>query len=156
MGDRLTEQRGRRAFRSHLVHRAAAARARYGPAIDTAAFLGILTDRDFVRYPVTIRFDQPSSPELRHGELARDVPLGENPRDGFVLLLHPALTRHGALWPAVLACHIASINYGHIVDPEDCDLFGATLLGLPIEDYYTFTSDVADSIFPSATTEPSA
>lgn len=137
---------GRRALMDHALERAHMARSKYGPVIDAAAILRILDDRTIVRYPVGIRFDTEG---LRPGELAHAEPLGEHPRSGFCLFLHPALQLRPDVQPLVIAYHIPPINYGDITEIEDCEAFGAALLGLSVEMYYQQLCAVADSIVPA-------
>lgn len=143
MSRRLTEHDGRIALKDHVVQKACAARERHGPDMDDRAILRVLDDREIVRYPVGIRFDAAS---LREGEFAHAVPLGEHPRRGFCLFIHPAFERRRDLWPLLIAYHIPPINYGDIAAPEDCELFGATLLGLSVDAYYGVLCELSDSL----------
>ena len=145
MSHKLTEHDGRSALRDHLSEKAAAARARYGPDIDAAAILRIVDDRDIVRYPVGVRFDAAA---LETGEFAHAVPLGDHPQKGFCLFVHPAFESQPGLWPLLIAYHIPPINYGDIADSEDCEHFGAALLGLDLDTYYLALCRAADSIVP--------
>jgi hypothetical protein len=143
MARQLTEHDGRVALRDHILARTAAARTRHGAIIDAAGILRVLDDREIVRYPMGVRFD--ASP-LRPGEFAHAIALGEHPSQGFCLFVHPSLEQQPRLWPLVIAYHIAPINYGDIADAEDCELFGASLLGLDVEAYYASLCGIADSI----------
>ena len=143
MERRLTEQDGRLALRDHILARAAAARARHGPVIDDGAIMQVLEDREVVRYPVRIRFD---AEPLQPGEFAHAAPLGDHPRQGFCLFIHPAFGHRPETWPLVIAYHIAPVNYGDIASPDDCELFGATLLGLGREEYYQALCALADEV----------
>ena len=143
MGERLTEDDGRRALRDHVLERANIARTRYGPRIDAATIMKILDDRTLVRFPVGIRFDatalQPQ--EFAHAEL-----LGEHPSEGYCLFIHPSLQSRTDLLPMVIAYHIPPINYGDITEPEDCEAFGAALLGMNPEIYYQTLCEIADAL----------
>lgn len=143
MARSLTEQDGRRALQDHILERATAARERHGPRIDRDAIMRVLDDREFVRYPVGIRFD---AADLRPGEFAHAMPLGEHPRQGFCLFLHPALEARPDLIPLAVAYHLAPVNYGEIAGPEDCELLGATLLGLDSRIYYAELCALSDSL----------
>ncbi len=149
MAQKLTEQDGRRALRDHLLEKAALARQRHGPVIDDAAIMRVLDDRDIVRYPMGIRFDAAG---LETGEFAHAMPLGEHPREGFCLFVHPVFERQRDLWPLLIAYHIPPVNYGDIADAEDCERFGAALLGFDVEDYYSVLCEAADSLPPPSET----
>jgi hypothetical protein len=141
-----TEDEGRIALRDHAVSRALFARSKHGPAIDAAAILRILDDREIVRYPAGIRYD---AADLHPGEFAHAMQLSDHPRQGFCLFIHPAFETRRDLLPLIIAYHIPAMNYGDIAEPEDCEAFGAALLGLDVEDYYQRLCSLADSIGPS-------
>ncbi len=143
MAQKLTEQDGRRALRDHLLERAAMARERHGPVIDDAAILRVLNDRDIVRYPMGVRFDSNS---LEPGEFAFAQALGDHPREGYCLFVHPVFEKRRDLWPLLISYYIPPVNYGDIADAEDCECFGAALLGLDQEDYYGMLCQAADSV----------
>ncbi len=138
-----TEDDGKMALRDHVVERALIARQRYGPTIDHDAILKILDDRAIVRYPVGIRFDTEG---LQPGEFAHAEPLAEHAKGGFCLFVHPALQSRAADIALAVAYHIPPINYGDIVEPEDCEAFGAALLGMERESYYQALCALADSL----------
>jgi len=140
---RLTEQDGHRALRDHILDRAASARAAHGPVIDAAAIMRVLDDRTLVRYQVGVRFD---ATPLEPGEFGQALPLGDHPRQGFCLFLHPMFESMPEELPALIAYHIPPINYGDIASPEDCEAFGAALLGMDVEDYYERLCALADSV----------
>ncbi|MBL8747085.1 MAG: hypothetical protein JNK58_12115 [Phycisphaerae bacterium] len=143
MDDRPTEADGRRALRDHVLERAHLARSRYGPVIDAEAMLRALDDRAIVRYPVVVRF---AAEGLEPGEMAHAAALGEHPKDGFSLLIHPSFEARRDSWALIIAYHIPPMNYGDIVEPEDCEAFGAAMLGLDVETYYEKLCALADSI----------
>lgn len=143
MEQRLTEGDGRRALRDHVLDRAHTARAKYGPTIDADAILKILDDRDLVRYPVGTRFDASA---LDAGQFAHAQPLGDHPSQGFCLFIHPSFESRRDLWPLLIAYHIPPINYGDITEAEDCEVFGAVLLGLSQDEYYQALCVLTDSI----------
>ncbi len=143
MERRLTEQDGRTALRDHVVEKAAVARARYGPMIDSDAICRVLDDREIVRYPTGLRFD---AGPLRAGEFAYAAPLGEHPRQGYCLFVHPWFEPRKDRWAPLIAYHIPPINYGDIAAEDDCEAFGAALLGMEQEEYYRLLCELADSI----------
>ncbi len=139
-----TEADGRQALRDHLLERAAQARRKHGPHIGPDEIRRILDDREVMRYPTGLRFD---AEPLRPGEFALAVALGTHPRAGFCLYVHPRFEQRPEAWAALLAYHIPPINYGDIVTPEDCEHFGAFLLGLGVEEYYARLCGYCDEIW---------
>lgn len=144
------ERDAKAGLRDHVVDRARLARTRYGPIIDDAAILRVLDDREIVRYPTGIRFD---AAPLRAGEFAWAAPMGELPREGYCIFVHPRFERQRDLWPVVIAYHLPTINYGDIASSDDCELFGATLLGLDVEDYYNQLCALSDELGPDSSNE---
>jgi len=138
-----TEGDGRAALRDHVIERAMSARQKYGPTIDMDAIRRVLDDRAIVRYPVSLRFDADG---LLPGEFAHAEPLGEHPKHGFALVVHPALEARSDVVVMAIAYHIPPINYGDIAEPEDCEAFGAALLGMGVEAYYARLCELADSL----------
>lgn len=138
-----TAETGKRALRDHAIERALFARERYGCPRDAATFLRILEDREIVRYPTAIEYDDAS---LLPGEFAHAEPLGERPADGFRLLIHPRFRDRAGVLPLLAAYHIVRINYGEVATSEEAEVFGATLLGLPIDDYYDSLCDLAGEL----------
>lgn len=141
--ERPTEQDGRITLRDHLLDKAAEARRRAGGEVDGLAILRLLDDRAVVRYPTGVRFD---SGPLRPGEFAHAVPLGEHPREGFCVFVHHAFHNRPETWAPLIAYHIPPINYGDIVTAEDCEQFGAALVGMDVETYYLGLCALVDSI----------
>jgi hypothetical protein len=140
-----TAEDGRQSLRDHVVLKATQARASRSGLIDRAAVTSLLTDRTVVRYPLGVRFD---AEPLRPGEFACLEPLGAHPSDGFCLFVHPMLDRADDLLPLVVAYYIPSVNYGEVASHVEAELFGATLLGLEVEDYYRQLCCLADSVTP--------
>ncbi|MCA9284909.1 MAG: hypothetical protein KDA22_06840 [Phycisphaerales bacterium] len=138
-----TEDDARTSLRDHLLAKAAAARAAHGPAIDSATVQRLLADRSVVRYPTELVFD---AARLRPGEFAFAEPRGSHPRDGFRLAVHPYFERRPEDWPLLVAYHIPPINYGDVATSEDCECFGAALVGLDREAYYRRLCALADAM----------
>ncbi|MAE67845.1 MAG: hypothetical protein CMJ18_26625 [Phycisphaeraceae bacterium] len=145
MPDRkLTEEDGRRSLAEHIVEKANAARLKYGLYIDADVISRMLDDREVVRYPTGLRFDAEA---LQKGEFAFAQPLGSQPSEGFCLFVHPWFENQPEALPLLIAYHIPVINYGDtVVTREETELYGATLLGLEIEQYYQALCELADSI----------
>lgn len=139
----ITPEAARRAFHEHLRRQADATRHRYGSPIDADAMVRILGDPAVVRYPTTLHFD---AAPLQPHEFATACPVGFHPSDGFALFVHPTFEDHPDQLAAVIAYHIPGINYPNIIDHEGAELFGAVLLDLGIDAYYTMLCGLADSI----------
>jgi len=143
MARNLTEQDARVALKDHLGDKAMNARLSHGMYIDAETIIKMLDDPTFVRYPVSIRFDDEP---LEPGEFALPIALGDHPSAGFCLVIHPYFEQQPDAWPLLIAYHIPSINYGEIVSHDDAEHFGATLVGLENDTYYQALCELADSI----------
>lgn len=142
MNRRLTEEDGRRALRDHVIEKALIARERYGP-IDGRTLAELLADPEVVRYPTSIRFD---SGPLEPGEFAYAEPLGPKPSDGFRVFVHPRYRDRESVLPLLVLYQLVRVNYGEIASHEEAELFGATVLGKDVEEYYETLCELADEL----------
>lgn len=138
-----TADDGRIALREHAIDKAYVARTRHGPTFSLGAMTRVLADRELVRFPVKIVYDART---LEPGEFANAQPVGAHPRDGFILYIHPSLEHREDVLPDAIAYHIPPINYGDIIDSDDCLVYGAALLGLSVDSYYERLCTLADSL----------
>ncbi|MHC4446278.1 MAG: hypothetical protein ACYSXF_00540 [Planctomycetota bacterium] len=141
--DEIDTEQAKRAFHEHLVDKAMAARLKYGLYIDAAAILQMLKDPEVVRYPTTVLFD--ASPLQPH-EFAYSQPLGFHASDGYALCIHPFFKPQREILPLLIAYHIPTINYGGIVEADDAELYGTTLLGLEADTYYQALCELTDAM----------
>ena len=137
-----SEEDGRVALRDHVLDKAEQARARHG-VIDAAGISDLLADRDVARFPTALRF---ATDRLQPGELAWAEARGDGPSEGYVLHVHPRFRGDDVLLPRIVAYHLVRINYGDIARPEEAELFGATLLGLDVDEYYESLCAAADGL----------
>ena len=150
MNHRPTVEEGQQSLRDHVVAKATDARLRRGGLIDREEVLRLLQDRTVVRYPLGVRFD---AEPLQRGEFACLESLGDHPSDGFCLFIHPMFENVDELIPLLIAYYIPSVNYGEVASHIEAELFGATLLGVDREEYYTILCSVADTV-PAAPGAP--
>ncbi|MCC6354606.1 MAG: hypothetical protein IT577_12015 [Verrucomicrobiae bacterium] len=134
-------------LREHILAQAAVAHQRYAPL--TAKSLGaLLGDPGSVRYPVRVLYEL--------GDMAAHQFVHPGPRptrpgkESMVLFVHPSLLEHREAVPAAIAYAIPQINYGDPVTDEHCLLYGATLLGITADEYYTRLCAIADAVGATA------
>jgi hypothetical protein len=144
----LNEEAGYEALRGHVVEKARLARARHGPVIDEGAMLRILLDPEVIRFPTVVRYD---AEPLQPGEFAWPMPRGEKPSDGFTLVIHPCFEGRPDVMPLLAAYHVVAINYLDLATHVEAELFGATLLGMEVDDYYERLCRLCDEIATVAT-----
>jgi hypothetical protein len=130
------------AFVEHLLDKARAGRARYGPDITAETILEMLDDPAIVRYPTGIHYDRD---HLQPHEFAWPRPLGFHPANGYCILIDPFFEDRPQDLPLIIAYHIPSINYGAIVEARHAELFAAALLGLDQAECYERLCILADS-----------
>lgn len=131
------------ALQDHLLAIAHLARECHGPEFNGGAVRRLLRDARIVRYPTRLRFD---AALLQPGEFAYAHMLGPRAADGFELLVHPLFEASRDSWAPLMLYHIPVINYGEIVGPHECELFGATVLGTTVQEYYRRLCDLADTL----------
>lgn len=143
LAESLTPEEGQRALLGHVVDKARLARQRHGPDIDEGTMLRILLDPDIVRFPTVVRFD---AAPLQPGEFAWPMPRGEEPKDGFVLVVHPRFEGRADALPYLLAYHVVAINYLDVATHVEAEHFGAALFGLEVDQYYAIVCALADEL----------
>jgi hypothetical protein len=131
----------------HVLRKALEARERVGGEIGWPELLQLLEDREFVRFPVQVVF---SDEALEPGEFGWPQPLGEKPSAGYRLWLHPRFEGRDADCAVLAAYQLVAVNYGEVATHSEAELFGATLLGLEVEDYYARVCALADELDASA------
>ncbi|GJM26859.1 MAG: hypothetical protein DHS20C16_32740 [Phycisphaerae bacterium] len=144
-----TVRDGSVALHDHLITVAATARERYGPEMDFAAIVQILDDREIVRYPVSLAFDDAP---LQTGEFAFPEPIGCHPSEGYTLFIHPYLEGNLEALPLLIGYQLVRINYGDVASHEEAEVFGAALCEMDRDAYYEQICRIADSIPVSAET----
>ena len=148
----LTEEAGQEALREHVKAKALTARGRHGPVMDFAALERLLADPECVRFPTTVRFD---AEPLRPGEFAWPSPVDGNPKEGFTLFVHPMFKERLDLLPLICAYHVVAINYLDVATNVEAELYGATLLDLPVDEYYARLCALSDGLPEPAPNAPS-
>ncbi len=139
----LTEEDGYAALKAHVAERAHVAREHHGPRFGEAQVRALLADPEVVRFPTDLAFDDAP---LLPGEFGWARPRGERPSDGFTIVIHPVFEGRWDVLPLLVAYHVVAVNYLDVVTHEEAELFGATLLGMEVEDYYARVCELADSI----------
>jgi len=138
-----TADEGMQSLRDHVLRIALEARSKYGPDFELDTMLKLMQDEKIVRYPVRLSFENAG---LQQGEFGFIQQIGDHPREGFILFIHPYFRHNAAALPLLIAYQLPVVNYGDIVSHVEAELFGAALLGLKIEDYYQQICTLADSI----------
>ncbi|MDP6987506.1 MAG: hypothetical protein QGG74_05625 [Phycisphaerales bacterium] len=131
------------ALHEHVLRTARLGEQRYAPFSNLESLQPLLADREIVRYPVDVVFDEAA---LEDGEFACTELLTTMPADGFRLSVHPHFEHHATALPLLIAYHIPSVNYGPIISAEHAEQFGAALLGMKVDTYYDRICALADSI----------
>lgn len=138
-----TAEEGYQALRDHVVDRALRARSKHGPEFSGEKLRAFLSDPECVRFPTQIVFD---GSDLLPGEFAHPRPRGENLSDGFDMLVHPQFLGREQDLALLVAYHVVSINWLDVATHAEAELFGAALLGLGVDDYYTRICSLADEV----------
>ncbi|MEZ6005414.1 MAG: hypothetical protein R3F33_14665 [Planctomycetota bacterium] len=142
----LTEEDGLQALRMHLQERARVAHLRYPDLGQESSLRALLRDGEIVRFPVELRF---GTEGLIPGEFAHAEPKEDRAAAGFTLFVHPQFEGRWADLAPLVLYHVPSINYLDVAGAEEAELFGATALGLDIEDYYKRICTLADELGPA-------
>ncbi len=143
---RPTEEDGKQSLLDHAADRALQAREFYLDDTQDSwtleALEALLQDRRFVRYPVSLVFDdQPLEPdEFAYVEAKNTEDLSQ----GFVMYLRPCFQSQESILPALVAYHLVVVNYGDIAGHEAAEVFGASLIGQDVDTYYRKLCHITD------------
>ena len=143
MSRQLTIDDGRQSLRAHVISKGEEIRAKYGAHVGYKELQQILEDRDFVRYPCELSFD---SAPLLEGECAHPVAKTDRPEDGFVMHVHPYFAPQPERVPYLVLYQLVVVNYGDFASADDAEAFGASVLGLPQDEYYRILCQMVDEI----------
>lgn len=121
-------------LRVHALLAARRAVARLHSPLSADNLGQFLLDSACLRYPTTLEFD---SEGLESNQFAQ--PFLEE-RDGVrccVLRVHPRYESNAEAIPYFVAYMAAAINYGPLASPDLCEEYGASLMGLETDVFYT-------------------
>jgi hypothetical protein len=129
---------GEESLKDHLVNTAILAHQEHSP-LSGERLLELLENRNLVRHPVKLVFENGSMAphQFAHPELD-----GES----FKLYVHPQLKHNAEMLAQAVAYFIPVMNYGSLINDDHCLIYGATLLGMTIDDYYRALCNLADSV----------
>ncbi len=134
----FSEEHARQVLRDHITMIAKRSVEKHGHATTMEVMEQVLADRDVIRRETTWRFD--NSP-LEAGEFAMAVPQ----EDAYVIAVHESFKENEDALPFIIAYHLATVNYGeHVVELGEAELFGASLLGMEVDEYYERVCGIAD------------
>ena len=143
MPTQLTADDAKQSLTDHVAAKGAEIHAKFGPVIGWNELLQILEDRESVRYPCDIAFDQAP---LQPGEFAHPVAKGERPEEGFTIYIHPVYRLQFSDLPLLVLYQLVLVNYGEFASSDDAETFGAAALGLGKDDYYDALCKLAELV----------
>jgi hypothetical protein len=134
-------QLGQQSLREHLLAQAQVAHRKHAP-LSFENLDALLRDPQCLRHPTRLVFEFGG---MALHQLAQPDLDWRNPEeDGRVLYLRPRLRDRPEVVPLAVAYMVPVINYGEIISDEHCLLYGATLLGLTVEEFYREICALAD------------
>jgi len=137
------ERLGQTSLRDHLLAQAVKAHGKYAP-LTRGGLEALLRDPDCLRHPTRLVFE---CGEMALHQFAQpEVDWRNRDQDGRVLYVRPKLRERPDLLPLAVAYMIPLINYGDIIDDGDCIQYGATLLGMLENEYYSCLCSLADFV----------
>jgi hypothetical protein len=134
----FSEEHARQVLRDHITMVAKRSVEKHGHATNMRVMELVLADRDVIRRDVSWKFE---TALLQAGEFAVAVPSEE----GYVIAVHEDFKTKQKVLPVIIAYHLATVNYGeHVIEAEEAELFGASLLGLEVDDFYNEMFQIAE------------
>lgn len=134
---------GDESLKEHLLAQAVVAHHKYAP-LSYDRLEALLNDPQCSRHPTRLVFE---FGEMAMHQFAQpDIDWRNTELDGRVLYLRPLLRDRPDLAVLAVAYMIPLLNYGDIISDEHCLLYGATLLGMVVEDFYRQICGLADHV----------
>jgi hypothetical protein len=124
----------------HIYEKAQHARSKYG-TLTHQEIERFLSDPDVVRKPTRLIFE---FGEMAANQFAQPEPDPRNIENAFAIYLRPKLRQHPELIPLAVSYVLPLINYGDIVTDHHCTIYGALLLGMTEDAYYSAICKMAD------------
>ena len=119
------------------------AHQKYAP-LTVANLDALLQDADCVRHPVRLAYE---FGEMALHQFAQpDMDWRNTDQEGRVLYLRPSLREYPELVVPAVAYMIPTVNYGDVINDDHCVLYGATLLGMLEEEFYSAVCHLADLV----------
>ena len=119
---------GEESLKDHLVDTAILAHQLYAPVVGNS-LNEFIANRDLLRHPIRISFEMGSMAPHQFAQ-------PEQRDDELVLCVHPDLKNSEQDLAYAVAYFVPVINYGALINDDHCLVYGATLFGLTIDEYY--------------------
>lgn len=140
---RLAEE-AEEALMLHLLDRAHYARQKYGQ-ITASTLSAFLQDGECVRYPTRLVFEAGEMAPHQFAHPGEDISMPGG--KGRILYLRPSLKQHPQWLSPAVVYMVPVINYGEdVVNDLHCIRYGAALLGMSEESFYTRICEIADAL----------
>lgn len=130
------------ALNDHAVNAAQRACAALGGKLHSGNLDAFLSNRACLRLPTELRFD---GLELDPHQFANPAFVTENGERRCILHVRPLYKDRPDTHATIVAYMAAAINYGAAASAELCETFGAILLGIDAEEFYTEICRIADA-----------
>jgi len=129
---------GEESLKEHLIDTAILAHRLYAPVAGNS-LNEFLDNRNLVRHPVRLSFEMGS---MAPHQFAQPEQRG----DELILCVHPDLKGSSEDLAYAVAYFIPVINYGALINDDHCLVYGATLFGLTIDEYYQELCRIANRL----------
>lgn len=130
------------ALSHHAAEAAVRARAALGANLDAENLGTFLSERILLRLPTELRFDGLG---LDPHQFAHPVFVTENGERRCILHICSQYKDLPDTHAYIVAYMAAAINYGAAASAELCETYGATLMGISVEDFYAAICRIADA-----------
>lgn len=134
---------GETSLREHIAAQAMVAHYKYSP-LSREKLEKLFHDPECVRYPTRLVFEFGDMAMHQFGQ--PDLDWRNQEASGRVLYLRPMLAARPDLVVLAAAYFIPVINYGDIITDAHCICYGATLLGMMEQEYYSRICELADTV----------
>lgn len=137
----MSEEEMGTALRDHALGTAQRVLSRLGGPLDARTLEQFMALEGGLRYPTELRFDGKG---LEAHQFAQPAFRGAGRKRRCVLHIHPRYEEQVDAHPYIVAYMVAAINYGAAATGSLCELLGAALVGMSVDDFYEKICYLAD------------
>jgi len=140
---KLNAQRLREGLENHILMVAEKAFMKHGKIDSIDSFLELLNNREIVRFPTTIDFNDLTLKDKQCSKLDK---IKETDDECYRITLHPHFRGRDKDIIALALYQIVKVNYGKIAKEKEGLLFGASILAIGEDEYKEWLTKLESEI----------
>ncbi|MDH3974535.1 MAG: hypothetical protein OEV42_09680 [Deltaproteobacteria bacterium] len=140
---KLNAQRLREGLENHIMMVTEKSLSRYGKMDSLETFLEALNNREVVRFPTVIDYNELALEDNQSSRLDR---VNNGKDECYCITLHPRFKGRDEDVIALALYRIVKINYGKIAKEKEALLFGSSILGIDEDAYEAWLTRLENEV----------